>query len=74
MFAAGRAIDRPVEYGVFAVDDANNRVNGLLPTDRDYLKAVRQRAIVLFNTTANNSANAQYSGQFLSSQSTIRQD
>jgi len=58
LFAAGKPSNQPVEYGVFAIDDSNNRVNGLLPTDSGYLEAVRQRAIVLFNTTANNSASA----------------
>lgn len=61
LFAAGKPSNRPVEYGVFAVDDANNRVNGLLPTDSGYLEAVRKRAIVLFNTTANNSPSAKNS-------------
>lgn len=58
LFAAGKPSNQPVEYGIFAVDDANNRVNGLLPTDSGYLEAVRKRAMVLFNTTANNSPSA----------------
>ncbi|MDB9510045.1 antibiotic biosynthesis monooxygenase [Kamptonema animale CS-326] len=58
LFAAGKPSNQPVEYGVFAVDDANNRVNGLLPTDSGYLKAVQKRAMVLFNTTANSSTSA----------------
>jgi hypothetical protein len=37
------------EIGVFAVDDAQGRVNGLLPTDSGYLKAALQKAQVIFS-------------------------
>ena len=37
------------EIGVFAVDDAQGRVDGLLPTDSGYLKAALQKAQVIFS-------------------------
>ncbi|MEI6328909.1 MAG: DUF4114 domain-containing protein [Pseudanabaena sp. ELA645] len=37
------------EIGVFAVDDAQGRVDGLLPTDLGYIQAALQKAQVIFS-------------------------
>jgi quinol monooxygenase YgiN/oxalate decarboxylase/phosphoglucose isomerase-like protein (cupin superfamily) len=56
-FTAENSSDQPIEYGIFSVDDSNYSVNGLLPSDPGYLEAVKQRAILLFNTTNNPDTN-----------------
>jgi quinol monooxygenase YgiN/oxalate decarboxylase/phosphoglucose isomerase-like protein (cupin superfamily) len=56
-FTAENSSNQPIEYGIFSVDDSNYRVDGLLPSDPGYLEAVKQRRIILFNTTNNPDAN-----------------
>ncbi len=52
-FTAENSSNQPIEYGIFQIDDSNHRVNGLLPNEPGYLEAVKQRSILLFNTTLN---------------------
>lgn len=50
LFQSPHNSSEPVEYGIFAVDDTEYRVNGILPDEPGYLEAVRQRSAMLFNT------------------------
>ncbi|NEN88321.1 MAG: hypothetical protein F6K48_05075, partial [Okeania sp. SIO3H1] len=54
LFTAENSSNQPIEYGIFQVDDSNNSVNGLLPGTPGYLEAVKQRSLILFNTTIDN--------------------
>ncbi|WP_017295989.1 antibiotic biosynthesis monooxygenase [Geminocystis herdmanii] len=42
--------DEPIEYGIFAVDNATGSIEGLNPDDSGYLEKVRERASTLFTT------------------------
>jgi len=45
------------QVGVFVVDDAAGRVNGILPSDPRYLRAALERSQILFSSIANNPQN-----------------